>query len=183
MTKLLQNYRSHPAILKVPNEEFYNNELQVFADKIEREKLAKWEHLAREARRNQFPVIFHGIEGEDMRQGNSPSFFNPEEVSLVKKYVKWLRETRSPRISSSQIGVISPYHMQVSNDVTSILSRSVFCHQGANGSWISSAILENEITPEVFLNVLQVGFMSLNILEKSIFLGARKENTEPCLSL
>lgn len=37
--------RSHPAILKIPNELFYENELQVFADQWEREAYCNWEHL------------------------------------------------------------------------------------------------------------------------------------------
>lgn len=37
--------RSHPAILKVPNELFYENQLQVFADQYDREAYCKWEHL------------------------------------------------------------------------------------------------------------------------------------------
>lgn len=45
VTKLLRNYRSHAAILKVPNELFYENELQVFADQWERDIYCKWEHL------------------------------------------------------------------------------------------------------------------------------------------
>uniref|UniRef100_A0A9J7ZVQ7 RNA helicase n=1 Tax=Cyprinus carpio carpio TaxID=630221 RepID=A0A9J7ZVQ7_CYPCA len=45
VTKLLRNYRSHPAILKIPNELFYENELQVFANQMEREAFCCWEHL------------------------------------------------------------------------------------------------------------------------------------------
>lgn len=36
VTKLLQNYRSHPAILQLPNEQFYCGELLPCADKLER---------------------------------------------------------------------------------------------------------------------------------------------------
>ena len=41
ITKLLRNYRSHPAILKLPNEMFYNSELIPCADVIDREKLCR----------------------------------------------------------------------------------------------------------------------------------------------
>lgn len=37
--------RSHAAILKIPNEEFYDNELQVFADQWDREAYCNWEYL------------------------------------------------------------------------------------------------------------------------------------------
>uniref|UniRef100_A0AAQ6IQ22 RNA helicase n=1 Tax=Anabas testudineus TaxID=64144 RepID=A0AAQ6IQ22_ANATE len=45
VTKLLRNYRSHPAILKIPNELFYDGELQVCADEILRNSYCRWEHL------------------------------------------------------------------------------------------------------------------------------------------
>uniref|UniRef100_A0A671YUC0 RNA helicase n=1 Tax=Sparus aurata TaxID=8175 RepID=A0A671YUC0_SPAAU len=45
VTKLLRNYRSHAAILKIPNELFYENELQVFADQWDREAYCNWEYL------------------------------------------------------------------------------------------------------------------------------------------
>ncbi|XP_065183800.1 putative helicase mov-10-B.1 [Sycon ciliatum] len=113
VTKLLRNYRSHPAIIEVPNECFYDNELQVFADKFGREMLCDWEHLPADAKKSRFPIIFNGVEGIDEREGDSPSFFNLTEVSRVLFYVEQLRRSRRPQISASQIGVISPYHKQV----------------------------------------------------------------------
>jgi len=41
ITKLLKNYRSHPDILALPNQMFYDNELETCAEKIDREKLCK----------------------------------------------------------------------------------------------------------------------------------------------
>lgn len=41
----LSSHRSHAAILKIPNELFYENELQVFADQWDREAYCNWEHL------------------------------------------------------------------------------------------------------------------------------------------
>ena len=45
LTKLLQNYRSPPAILKLPNQMFYANELEVQANVMVRESLCGWESL------------------------------------------------------------------------------------------------------------------------------------------
>uniref|UniRef100_A0A8D3D7W7 RNA helicase n=1 Tax=Scophthalmus maximus TaxID=52904 RepID=A0A8D3D7W7_SCOMX len=45
VTKLLCNYRSHPAILKIPNELFYDKELQCHADEILRNSYCSWAHL------------------------------------------------------------------------------------------------------------------------------------------
>ena len=110
VTKLVQNYRSHPAILKLPNELFYDNELEVKADQLVRESLCKWDHLPKKG----FPIIFHGIEGIDEREESSPSFFNTDEASQVAKYVDMINSTRGIRIDLSKIGVISPYKKQVS---------------------------------------------------------------------
>uniref|UniRef100_A0A8C5DLP8 RNA helicase n=1 Tax=Gouania willdenowi TaxID=441366 RepID=A0A8C5DLP8_GOUWI len=113
VTKLLRNYRSHSAILKVPNELFYENELQVFADQWEREAFCKWEHLPKKG----FPVIFHGVMGKDEREANSPSFFNVSEVVVLVDYLTKLMDTQGkkgiPKLSARDIGIIAPYRKQV----------------------------------------------------------------------
>uniref|UniRef100_A0A4W3JGP6 RNA helicase n=1 Tax=Callorhinchus milii TaxID=7868 RepID=A0A4W3JGP6_CALMI len=45
VTKLLRNYRSHRHILKLPNELFYNEELQEYANEIISSSYCRWEHL------------------------------------------------------------------------------------------------------------------------------------------
>ena len=109
LTKLVQNYRSHPDILRVPNELFYNGELQPCADKLVRESLCQWEHLPRKG----FPLIFHGVSGQDTREANSPSFFNLEEIAVVVDYVEKLLSTRGILIKKTDIGIIAPYRKQV----------------------------------------------------------------------
>ncbi|XP_060724073.1 putative helicase mov-10-B.1 [Tachysurus vachellii] len=113
VTKLLRNYRSHPAILKIPNELFYENELQVFANQMEREAFCQWEHLKKQG----FPVIFHGVMGKDEREANSPSFFNVSEIEVLIGYLKKLQLSQGkkglPKLSASDIGIIAPYRKQV----------------------------------------------------------------------
>ncbi|XP_070766164.1 putative helicase mov-10-B.2 [Enoplosus armatus] len=113
VTKLLHNYRSHPAILKIPNELFYDGELQVSADEILRNSYCRWEHLPKK----DFPVIFHGVTGVDEREASSPSFFNVAEVEVLMEYVKKLLQTHGKRglatISPRDIGIIAPYRKQV----------------------------------------------------------------------
>ncbi|XP_064633916.1 putative helicase MOV-10 [Lineus longissimus] len=110
ITKLVDNYRSHPAILELPNRLFYDGELNVCADKLIRESLCKWDELPKK----DFPIIFHGIVGGEKREGRSPSFFNPEEISVVHDYiVKLLTDRKIMKLKETDIGVIAPYRQQV----------------------------------------------------------------------
>ncbi|XP_077429525.1 putative helicase mov-10-B.1 [Vanacampus margaritifer] len=113
VTKLLRNYRSHPAILKVPNELFYDGELQACAEPMKCNPFCKWEYLEKQ----EFPVIFHGVTGIDERESTSPSFFNRAEVLVLVDYVKKLLQTGGKKglgtISPKDIGIIAPYRKQV----------------------------------------------------------------------
>ncbi|XP_068450132.1 putative helicase mov-10-B.1 [Clinocottus analis] len=113
VTKLLRNYRSHAAILKIPNELFYENELQVFADQWERDTYCNWEHLPKKG----FPLIFHGVMGKDEREANSPSFFNVSEIEVLVDYLTKLLDTQGkkglPKLSAKDVGIIAPYRKQV----------------------------------------------------------------------
>ncbi|KDQ06709.1 hypothetical protein BOTBODRAFT_121128 [Botryobasidium botryosum FD-172 SS1] len=106
--KLVKNFRSHSAILNFSNEQFYEGELQVRGDPDIINSLIDWEGLVTP----KFPVIFHGIAGQDLREGISPSYFNPDEASLVKEYVSALRSNASLGLDDSHIGVIAPYSAQ-----------------------------------------------------------------------
>ncbi|XP_023217489.1 putative helicase mov-10-B.1 isoform X2 [Centruroides sculpturatus] len=110
LTKLLKNYRSHPSILKLPNELFYDNELQACADKTVCDLFCNWTYLPSKG----FPIIFHGVISQDKREPNSPSYFNPEEISVVMDYIeKLLESTGDLNLSPKDIGIISPYRKQV----------------------------------------------------------------------
>lgn len=113
VTKLLRNYRSHPAILKIPNELFYEGELQACADEYSRNFYCTWEHLPKRG----FPVIFHGVTGVDEREASSPSFFNVAEVEVMMGYVRKLLESQGKKgvakIAPKDIGIIAPYRKQV----------------------------------------------------------------------
>ncbi|XP_067913601.1 putative helicase MOV-10 isoform X1 [Heterodontus francisci] len=113
VTKLLRNYRSHPTILEIPNELFYDNELQAYADPLLSQSYCQWQHLPKK----DFPLIFHGVLGEDQREEKSPSFFNVEEIDVVLSYLKQLLTNQGKKgiakISPKEIGVIAPYRKQV----------------------------------------------------------------------
>lgn len=69
ITKLVKNYRSHNAILKVPNELFYNNELLACGGP-EIAMGENWEHLLNK----NFPVIFHAVSGPEYKEEGSPRY-------------------------------------------------------------------------------------------------------------
>jgi helicase MOV-10 len=108
---LARNYRSHPAILKLPNEMFYYNKLIASGDHFVTHNMTKWEHLPNRAAG--FPVVFHSVDGENQREGNSPSWFNPQEAILIVETVGLLVKHSRPAIRPDEIGVITPYARQV----------------------------------------------------------------------
>lgn len=107
LTMLLNCYRCHPDILKLPNELFYHGALVAAADRLVTHNMGTWPGLPT---RN-FPLVFHGVEGENKRESNSPSWFNVEEIEIVWKYVRDLVDNF--RVAPADIAVITPYHKQV----------------------------------------------------------------------
>ncbi|THH07554.1 hypothetical protein EW145_g3302 [Phellinidium pouzarii] len=110
LVKLTKSWRSHPAILKFPNEEFYNGDLEACADPgLTHSICNKWHGLVKK----DFPIIFHGISSKDEKEASSPSYFNIKEASIVKKYVASLLNDSKLKLKPENIGVISPYQGQV----------------------------------------------------------------------
>ena len=54
----MENYRSHPALIQLPSQLFYDAELVAAADKLLVECLCSWDQLPN---RSGFPVLFHGV--------------------------------------------------------------------------------------------------------------------------
>ncbi|XP_066284664.1 RNA helicase Mov10l1-like isoform X3 [Branchiostoma lanceolatum] len=106
VTKLVCNYRSHPALLKLPSQLFYHGDLFTLADPSLTRQLEDWEGLPRKG----CPIVFHGTEGEDMREGSSPSWFNPVEAVQVLRYTQLLL---GGSVKQADLGIITPYRKQV----------------------------------------------------------------------
>uniref|UniRef100_A0A3Q3VUE4 RNA helicase n=1 Tax=Mola mola TaxID=94237 RepID=A0A3Q3VUE4_MOLML len=159
VTKLLQNYRSHAVILKVPNELFYENELQVFADQWDREAYCNWEYLPRKG----FPLIFHGVMGKDEREANSPSFFNVSEIEVLVDYLTKLIETQGkkgiPKLSAKDIGIITPYRKQVEK-IQKLKVGSVEEFQGQERKIIMVSTVRSSINYVKMDKDFNIGFLS-----------------------
>ncbi|XP_050412880.1 RNA helicase Mov10l1 isoform X1 [Patella vulgata] len=109
VTMLIENYRSHPSILHLPSKLFYFNQLKVKADPSLTHTLVNWSMLPTQG----VPVVFHGIRGEDLREGNSPSWFNPGEAVLTVQYLQSLIKHTDLNIDVEDIGIITPYRKQI----------------------------------------------------------------------
>lgn len=58
ITKLVRNYRSHPAIIRVSNELYYDNELIACSNK---------ESFVNDDFKSEFPIVFHAVNGEEQK--------------------------------------------------------------------------------------------------------------------
>lgn len=109
VTQLVRNFRSHEAILEISNELFYKGDLvpQGVNDDLCHLPII-------ENSKTGFPVVFHGVFGEEKREGKSPSIFNMMEVSVVLYYInKLVRSNNKVLVKPEDIGVIAPYARQV----------------------------------------------------------------------
>ncbi|KAJ3228306.1 hypothetical protein HK099_004299 [Clydaea vesicula] len=86
ITKLLRNYRSDLKILDLFNKKFYNAVLK--SEKTSFLNFSKLGWLPSTS--DNYPVIFHNVDGIDQQQTNSPSWFNTAEIQIVINYVKCL---------------------------------------------------------------------------------------------
>jgi hypothetical protein len=117
--KLVQNYRSAAEILELPNSLFYDGDLRVCGDTADTRSLCKWPGLPKEG----FPLIFHGVIGEEMRESTSPSWFNVAEAQIVHDYIVQLLEFRRGGLKPEHIGVVVPYRKQVEK-IKTLLSKN-----------------------------------------------------------
>ncbi|XP_031783598.1 putative helicase mov-10-B.1 [Nasonia vitripennis] len=105
ITKLLRNYRSHPAIIRVSNELYYENELVACSDQ---------RPFVGQDFDTEFPVIFHGVHGFEQKENNSTSSYNIAEAKQVMIYVNQLigEKIGEKTIGSEDIGIVTPFALQ-----------------------------------------------------------------------
>ncbi|THH06265.1 hypothetical protein EW146_g9665 [Bondarzewia mesenterica] len=116
IVRLKRNRRSNEAIFAFSNSYFYEDQQIPCADPVIATSLYHSSVLPNPV----FPIVFHGIQGSDMRSSSNGSFYNAEEASLVHQYCKALVTDRERPVQAEEIGVISPYKMQV-RKITDIL--------------------------------------------------------------
>ncbi|KAH8375337.1 hypothetical protein KR200_009758, partial [Drosophila serrata] len=107
-TRLRQNYRSHPEIVRLFNQLYYNGELIPKAPASEVNHAAKWKLLPNGA----FPIIFQATHGVTKREEHSTSSYNQLEAQVVCWYVKRLLNEglgKGKLVSQEDIGIVAPY--------------------------------------------------------------------------
>ncbi|XP_043268497.1 putative helicase mov-10-B.1 [Venturia canescens] len=109
VTKLVLNYRCHPAILHIPNVLFYEGELKAIGGSHTM-RAVDWPTLPKK----KFPVIFHAVDGKEARDPRSPSVYNIEEVKVAMNYVKDLLRSKigGRSVRQDEIGIVTPYRLQ-----------------------------------------------------------------------
>ncbi|KAI0263063.1 P-loop containing nucleoside triphosphate hydrolase protein [Gloeopeniophorella convolvens] len=110
----LRNRRSHGAIIAWLNRYFYEDNMRAWASTEQASAelvncLLESDVLPTKG----FPLMFHGIKGEEIYMKHSPSLFNVSEASVVRDYCKKLIGDCERKISEEDIGVIAPYKAQV----------------------------------------------------------------------
>ncbi|KHG04449.1 putative RNA helicase SDE3 -like protein [Gossypium arboreum] len=162
VTKLVRNYRCHPAILDLPSRLFYKGQLIACKDDNSFSKISNLDFFPNK----EFPVLFFGIQGCDEREGNNPSWFNRIEVSKVVDIINKLRG--SSDLNESDIGIITPYRQQVLKikkvletwDLLDVKVGSVEQFQGQEREVIIVSTVRSTVKHNEFDRTYCLGFLS-----------------------
>lgn len=111
VTQLLDNFRSHPAILQFSNVLFYETKLRAKISEPVKSFGTSWKHLSNK----RFPILFHCVKSPSRTEPNGNSYFNPGEIEMVKFYVKLLLKDgiNGAKVTAGDIGIVSPYKAQL----------------------------------------------------------------------
>ncbi|KAF2099727.1 P-loop containing nucleoside triphosphate hydrolase protein [Rhizodiscina lignyota] len=104
---LIQNYRSHPAILAVPSALFYMDTLVPEADKPKTDGLLKWQGW----QGRQWPVLLWPNTGPDEIEHDGGGWYNISEARKACQYA--LSLARSGLVAQQDICIMSPFQAQV----------------------------------------------------------------------
>ncbi|XP_052888528.1 putative helicase MOV-10 [Anopheles moucheti] len=110
VTKLLDNYRSHRALFRFSNEQFYEGELRAKGAPAITSWAVNWRLLPN----LNFPMVFHSVIGYMQQDSITLSYWNVQEANKVYEYVQLLmKDGINGRIMQQEdIGVVTPYSKQ-----------------------------------------------------------------------
>ncbi|KAK9511523.1 hypothetical protein O3M35_000162 [Rhynocoris fuscipes] len=123
VTKLINNYRSLPKILKLPSMLFYDNDLIPNVSEessVEAQILISLSNkLPCNDKDHASPLLFHGLRGNNLQEADSHSWYNPQEVIQA---IGYLNIFYSSGLTPDEVGIITPYQLQ-SNKIRFMLDR------------------------------------------------------------
>jgi helicase MOV-10 len=105
--RLELNYRSHPRLLELPSRLFNQGRLRAAGTAPDIRSLCAWTGLATPG----FPLLFVGVEGEDVRDAGTPSYYNEFEAAEIKRLVRRLVDETNT--AQRDVVVIAPFRAQV----------------------------------------------------------------------
>lgn len=111
ITKLLDNYRSHDALLQVPSELFYGGSLRCKASAKVTSVCKNFELLPDG---ENFPMMVYDVkDGTEQSKIDTPSFYNLQECWAIARIIKALLSSNNVTIHAGQIAVITCFRAQV----------------------------------------------------------------------
>ncbi|CAG9796479.1 unnamed protein product [Diatraea saccharalis] len=113
ITKLTDNYRSLDEVLTLPSEMFYDASLVAKIDRTQSWVLNIIEFVNGLFDKSDLKtggIYVYGIRGSNTRSQDSPSWYNPQEASMVALTTCKLYKNN---ISADDIGIITPYIAQI----------------------------------------------------------------------
>ncbi|XP_071451621.1 probable RNA helicase armi [Hetaerina americana] len=177
VTRLVMNYRSVPDLLSLTSELFYDSSLiptiSPYCGKEGVLLLRLGDHLPLMKCHPSLgdvkivsPLVFHGVRGEECRNPDSPSWYNPMEALQCLEYIKILYHLGG--LDPEDIGIITPYVEQVKT-IRSVIADhclplpTVGTVEELQGQERLAIIMSSVRTSERFINVDLVhalGFVS-----------------------
>jgi superfamily I DNA and/or RNA helicase len=111
ITTLLDNYRSHDALLRIPSELFYAGSLRCKASNEKTSACQNFE-LLRDGER--FPLLVYDVvDGKEMSKIDTPSFYNIEECETISRIIQALLSSPNVQLHSGDVAVITCFRAQV----------------------------------------------------------------------
>eukprot|EP00927_Polykrikos_kofoidii_P035938 TRINITY_DN30418_c0_g1_i2.p1 TRINITY_DN30418_c0_g1~~TRINITY_DN30418_c0_g1_i2.p1 ORF type:complete len:856 (+),score=131.49 TRINITY_DN30418_c0_g1_i2:75-2642(+) len=105
---LTESFRSHEAIMSLYSRMFYGDQLEHRYRDHQVQLMSFFK-----ARGLDVPVIMHHVEGKERRDPQSSSYFNLEEIFVLREYVDDLLADKKSGLKARDIGVITPYAKQL----------------------------------------------------------------------
>lgn len=173
--RLRRNYRSHPEIVGIYNQLYYDNQLIPMAPLQVVNKAANWSLLPTNG---EFPILFCATYGKTEREHHSTSSFNLLEATAVDWFVKHLLKDGlgdGVQVMPDEIGIITPYLAQCKR-LQNMLSwdvevGSVERYQGREKPIIIVSLVSSFMRPYFLSNPRRVNVLLSRAKDLMILIG------------